>query len=114
MSITNRLFAVSFFAASAITFLATPADAQAPRRGAGGPPMVFAESRYSTKTISGPVREGPRGQLQVGSPGGSWYDCGMSCSETLRRETIDFWESRGGRNDPVDGPNYFGRFLFGG
>lgn len=73
----------------------------------GQPDFVAAESRYGHGRVSGPVRRGPRGGLEVRAPGGTWFDCGRSCSETLRRETVDFWESRGGRNDPVDGPGYF-------
>jgi hypothetical protein len=107
-----RHFALAVAAAGAITLIAAPAEAQGKRRVPGGYPVVYAESRYSTKAISGPVREGPRGQLQVGTPGGNWLDCGRNCSETLRRETIDFWESRGGKNDPVDGPAYLSRYFF--
>lgn len=81
----------------------------APRAGLGvGETLghVVAESRYGHGTVSGPVRAGNRGGHQVRMPGGTWLDCGKSCAETLRRETVDFWESRGGRNDPVDGPGY--------
>ena len=89
--------------------LATPSDIdQAAYRG-GRATTVTAESRYGHGSISGPVRQGPRGLLEVRMPGGSWIDCGRSCSESLRRETVDFWESRGGRNDVVDGPAYFTR-----
>ena len=68
---------------------------------------VTAESRYSTATISGPVRQGGRG-LQVQTPGGTWFDCSRSCSDTLRRETVDFWQTHNGtRNAESDGPGYF-------
>ena len=79
-------------------------------RGDPGGNTVTAESRYGKGTASGPTRIGPKGRREVGLPGGTWFECGRSCSETLRRETIDFWESRGGRNDPVDGPGYFRRW----
>jgi hypothetical protein len=72
----------------------------------GGGDGVTAESRYGHGTVSGPVRQGNRGTTEVRLPGGTWMDCGRSCAETLRRESVDFWESRGGRNDPVDGPAY--------
>ena len=75
-------------------------------KGGGASDYVSAESRYGHGTVSGPVRPGHRGGYEVRMPGGTWIDCGRSCSETLRRETVDFWESRGGRNDPVDGPGY--------
>lgn len=73
---------------------------------AGAPNYVAADSRYGHGTVSGPVRAGRKG-YEVRLPGGTWIDCARSCSETLRRETVDFWESRGGRNDPIDGPAYF-------
>jgi hypothetical protein len=72
----------------------------------GSGDTVTAESRFGHGTVSGPVRQSHRGASEVRLPGGTWMDCGRSCSETLRRETVDFWESRGGRNDPVDGPAY--------
>jgi hypothetical protein len=79
-------------------------------RGSAVGNTVSAESRYGTATVSGPVRVGPKGRREVRLPGGTWIECVRSCSETLRRETVDFWESRGGRNDPVDGPAYFSRW----
>jgi hypothetical protein len=75
-------------------------------KGGGAPDHVTAESRYGHGRVSGPVRSGHRGGHEVRMPGGTWIDCGRSCAETLRRETVDFWESRGGRNDPSDGPAY--------
>ena len=71
---------------------------------------VTAESRYGTATVSGPVRRGARGRLEVGLPGGTWIECVRSCSETLRRETVDFWENHGNgnsNNSGSDGPGYF-------
>jgi hypothetical protein len=85
-----------------------PVEPAAYRGGAGG--TVTAESRYGTGTVSGPTRIGPKGRPEVRLPGGTWIECVRSCSDTLRRESIDFWQSRGGRNDPVDGPAYFSRW----
>ena len=90
-------------AAAAIVLLASAADAQ-PRRGIVG--YVTADSFYSVKTITGPVRVGPKGRLEVGLPGGTWIECRMSCRNTLRQETIDFWENRNYRYG-ADGPGYF-------
>lgn len=90
--------------AGAIRHAAAPAAE--PVRHDRRPDVVVAESRYGHGTVSGPVRPGPRGGHEVRMPGGTWIDCGRSCAETLRRETVDFWESRGGRNDPIDGPGY--------
>lgn len=54
---------------------------------------VIAESRYGNGSVVGAIRHtrlGPQVQL----PGGTWEYCRRLCSETLRVETIDFWESR--------------------
>ena len=65
---------------------------------------VTAESRYGGGTVTAPVRPGPRGRSQVRLPGGTWIDCQQTCSDTLRRETVDFWQSRGPFGP--DGPGY--------
>jgi hypothetical protein len=87
---------------AAIIGLATgPADAQGAPRGS-----VTAYSIHGHGEISGPVRRGPQGRPEVMMPGGTWIECGRSCAEALRRETVDFWESRGDRNS-YDGAGYF-------
>lgn len=57
--------------------------------------VVTAESRFGNGTVSGPVRAGRHG-LEVRLPGGTWVECANSCSETLRLETVDFWEAQKG------------------
>lgn len=52
---------------------------------------VVAESRYGNGSVSGPVRHARFGR-EVRLPGGTWVACRRSCSETLRVETVDFWE----------------------
>ncbi|SDP12881.1 hypothetical protein SAMN04488061_2269 [Filomicrobium insigne] len=54
---------------------------------------VVAESNFGNGTVSGPVRLTRLGP-QVRLPGGTWEYCRRSCSETLRVETVDFWEGR--------------------
>ncbi len=66
---------------------------------------VTAESRYGGGTITAPVRSGPSGP-QVRLPGGTWIDCEQTCSDTLRRETVDFWKSREWPYGK-DSPGYF-------
>ncbi len=93
--------------------LGTVADAQSPRgyRGpAGETAWTTAHSRFGNGSISAPVRPGPRG-LEVRLPGGTWIDCGRSCSNTLRSQTVDFWENQGGPQSKDNGPGYF-RFNF--
>lgn len=60
---------------------------------------VVAQSRFGNATVRGAVRPTSLGP-QVQLPGGAWIYCRRSCSETLRAETVDFWEaqqSQGGR-----------------
>jgi hypothetical protein len=104
--------AVAVVLAATLSQLVAPgADAQQRRRaGDPGYGYVTAESRYSSATITAPVRYGSHGRLEVGLPGGTWLECGRSCRDTLRRETIDFWYSRDPRGTP-DGPGYL-RFRF--
>ena len=89
--------------------LASAANAQSRRAYAGpGYGTVTAESRYTGQLITAPVRPGPNGaQLQL--PGGTWIDCGRSCRETLRRETVDYWQSRDGGGTNRDGQGYIRR-----
>ena len=70
---------------------------------------VTAESRYGGASVTAPVREGPKGRLEVRLPGGTWLECGRSCSDTLRRETVDFWKDRGAPRGGGDGPGYLQR-----
>lgn len=65
---------------------------------------VIAESRFGHGTVQGAVRPGRNG-YEVQTPGGNWLECARSCSETLRVETIDFWENRGaGEKNRIDNP----------
>lgn len=66
------------------------------------PAYVVAESRFGNGTVTGAVRPSRFG-YQVQMPGGTWIDCRRSCSETLRVETVDFWEnSKGAGRDAID------------
>jgi hypothetical protein len=76
-------------------------------RGGQDAGVVTAESRYGSATVSGPTRSNARGRREVRLPGGTWVECAYSCSDTLRRETVDFWQGRDTRVGPADGPGYF-------
>lgn len=86
------------------------ADVAEARR--GGPPggydyapdYVIAESEFGNGTIRGAVRPSRHG-WQVRLPRGTWIDCVRSCSDTLRRQTVDFWESNF-RDAPGSGRGY--------
>ncbi len=90
--------AVLLLGASAGLALVTAADASSrDRRADTG--YVVAESRFGNGTVSGPVRRTATG-YEVRMPGGTWIACRSSCSETLRVETVDFWQNQGrGRID---------------
>jgi hypothetical protein len=54
--------------------------------------VVIAKSRFGNGTMQGQVRHARLG-WEVRLPGGRWVYCRRSCSETLRVETVDFFES---------------------
>ena len=90
--------------------LTSTADAQDRRGPEYG--VVVADSFHGHGSVSAPVRRNSKGRLEVGLPGGTWYECAFSCSDTLRRQTVDFWENHGGRpRDTGDGVGYL-RFRF--
>ncbi len=66
--------------------LVTPAEAQ---RGTG---TVSVCSRYGAGCISAPVRQGRNGR-EIRLPGGTWIECKGDCRNTLREETLDFFET---------------------
>lgn len=105
MFLSQRLAGSALAAVAILAGTALTVEAQ-PRRDFG---FVTAYSRYSGDSISAPVRQGPYGQMQVRLPGGTWLDCGRSCRDTLRRETVDFWGSRDRFNGQSDGPGYLHR-----
>lgn len=91
--------------AAATVLVAGTAWAGGPYREPGYGPnagYVVAESRFGNGTVSGPVRRSRFG-YQVRMPGGTWIDCRRSCAETLRVETVDFWQnSKGAGRDAID------------
>jgi hypothetical protein len=101
LGLATALTATSLIGIAASSAIA--ADRKAPPGVIG---YVTADSRYSGQSVTGPVRKGPHGRLEVGLPGGTWYECGRSCSDTLRRQTVDFWRNHGGRGGGGDGPAY--------
>ncbi|HWV81350.1 MAG TPA: hypothetical protein VNZ50_07960 [Hyphomicrobiaceae bacterium] len=68
------------------------ADAQSRRRG-GGEGTVSACSIYGNGCTSAPVRRAGN-DYEFRLPGGTWVSCKQSCQDTLRRETVDFWETQ--------------------
>lgn len=56
--------------------------------------IAVAKSRFGNGTVSAPVRISSTG-YEVRLPGGTWIACRRSCSETLRVQTVDFYENNG-------------------
>ncbi|MET0568562.1 MAG: hypothetical protein ABWZ74_05740 [Hyphomicrobiaceae bacterium] len=102
---TLRVAFIALVAAGTVATLATPADAQGSGPYADGG-YVVAESQWGNGTVSGAVRRGGPTGWQVQMPRGTWINCVRSCSQTLRRATVDFWQTVG-RNAPDTGPEYF-------
>jgi hypothetical protein len=68
------------------------ADAQSrPKVEAGA--QITACGTYNRGCITVPVRRGPNG-YEFRLPGGTWIACRGSCRDTLREETVDFWETQ--------------------
>jgi len=91
---------IGTFAALSVlaTVLGIDAAAADQRRYARGEPaFVTAESRFGHGTVSGAVRPARFG-FEVRLPGGTWIGCRRTCAETLRVETVDFWENQGGKS----------------
>lgn len=91
----NRSGIVLALAAGAVALSSLVAAAGPRDRYARIGDYVVAESRFGHGSVSGPVRPTSLGVYQVRLPGGTWIDCRRSCSETLRVETVDFWENQG-------------------
>jgi hypothetical protein len=100
----RALIVSTALSAVVLTAIVLP-PATAAERGTLG--VVTAESNYGNGTVRGPVRRTAKGRLEVRLPGGTWIECGTTCADTLRRETVDFWRNHGGggpRAGGSDGP----------
>jgi hypothetical protein len=109
MSTKRETLKALAIAAGVVTLLGFSAMTAAEARDRYGnrPGYVVAESNWGNGVVTGLVRRGPRFGWQVRLPRGTWIDCVRSCSETLRRATVDFWPSQGGPRAKDSGPGYF-------
>ncbi len=57
--------------------------------------VVIAQSRVGNGSITASVRQTALG-YEVQLPSGTWIPCRRDCAETLRVETVDFWEAQNG------------------
>jgi hypothetical protein len=86
----------------------------APRKARDGQLVGYAvaESRNSGKVIAAPVRRSAAtGRLEFRMKNGTWIECGRSCNDTLRRTTVDFWDSKDPGGGGSNGPGYL-RYRF--
>jgi hypothetical protein len=90
----TRSIILSALCLAAIGALATSASAGSRWRHSPERDYVVAQSRFGNGTVSGPVRVTRTG-YEVRLPHGTWVGCRRSCSETLRVETVDFFENDG-------------------
>ena len=91
---TRRSLPTVFALALAVAAFAAP-QAEAGRwRGGPEGDIAVAVSKFGNGTASGPVRSTRLG-YEVRKPTGTWIACRASCSETLRVETVDFFENNG-------------------
>ena len=76
-------------AGSALFTIASGAEGTATKPYPDG--FVIAKSRFGNGTMRGQVRRAALG-WQVQLPSGRWVYCRRNCAETLRVETIDFFQ----------------------
>lgn len=67
------------------------ADAGHAQQRQAGCRYITVQSKYTADSVSGCVRYGRRGP-EVQLPGGAWIPCEFGCANTLRSQTIDFWQ----------------------
>jgi len=80
----------ALLAAAAVLALSSSGEAR-PGRGSGG--SVTVCSQYGKGCVSGPTRPGRFGDREVRLPGGTWIGCKLDCRQTLREESVDFFET---------------------
>lgn len=86
-------FVTRAFALAALTAAVAGAPDTVAARPGGITGKVTACSRYGNGCYTAPVRQGRFGP-EMRLKGGTWIDCKGSCIDTLREETVDFWDTR--------------------
>jgi hypothetical protein len=85
----TRRLVQALIATSALAML-LPAEGDArPARDKG---TVSVCSQYGKGCVTGAVRPGRFGS-EVRLPGGTWISCKLDCKQTLREESVDFFET---------------------
>ncbi len=89
----NTLKVLTAVALSAAFLVSNIGDISAHKRKSHKYRYVTAVSNYDVnERITAPVRRTRLGD-QVKLPGGPWVYCEVTCRYTLRRQTIDFWNT---------------------
>lgn len=86
---SNHAVMLASFSLAALAFATDMAAARGGDRDRGAATTC---SRYGSDCISAQTRRGRLGR-EVRLPGGTWIDCKGDCRNTLREETIDFFET---------------------
>lgn len=93
LSFRNGVLAFACCALAAVSLLSSDANAQRRDRARDKDSgAVTACSRYGNGCVSGPTRQG-RVEREVRMPGGTWIGCKLDCRNTLREETVDFFDT---------------------
>lgn len=84
----SRILQALVLGMATAALLPSPGDAR-PSRGNGS---VTVCSLYGKGCVTGAVRPG-RFDSEVRLPGGTWIGCKRDCKQTLREESVDFFET---------------------
>ncbi len=85
----RALLAAPLAALTGLTIAAPAPCEAAPRNG-----IITACGTFGNPACySAPVRRTPTG-AEFRLKSGRWVDCGRDCRDTLRRETVDFWDEQ--------------------
>lgn len=89
---SRAVLSAALVAAVAVTMVGA-AEAQSRKKNRGGDGVVTVCSIYGNGCATAPVRRASNDH-EFRLPGGTWISCRQSCKDTLRRETVDFWETQ--------------------
>ena len=77
--------------AAGALLIGTSAGEAKPVRETGGTVKVC--SLYGKGCVTAPTRPGQFNDREVRLPGGTWIACKLDCRQTLREESVDFFET---------------------